>query len=247
MAGYKNVFKRVEKKYRLSRSQVDIILPMLERYMVVDKYGLTTICNIYFDTLDYKMIRQSIEKPAYKEKLRLRCYNVPRGDSPAFVELKKKVVGTVYKRRIAMPYDEAVEFLAERKIKTQTQITKEIEYVIDFYKPSPRVALFYDRIAMYGKEDKELRITIDSNMKWRTDELDLKLGSHGRYIDEEDTCILEIKVANAVPLWFSSMMSELKIYQTSFSKYGTAYKKYICKEAFARNKEKTLKGNEFYV
>ena len=125
MAGYKNVFKRVEKKYKLSRSQVDIIMPLLEKYMVVDKYGLTTICNIYFDTLDYKIIRQSIEKPAYKEKLRLRCYNVPNSDSLAFAELKKKVVGTVYKRRIAMPYSDAVEFLVNRKIEDRTQITKE--------------------------------------------------------------------------------------------------------------------------
>lgn len=239
MAGYKKIFKRVEKKYKLSRSQVEILMPMLERYMTVDKYGKTTICNIYFDTDDFRVIRTSIEKPKYKEKLRLRSYNVPKDESPAFVELKKKVNGIVYKRRISMPYSEAVNFLRNKEGMGESQIGREIEYFLDFYKVKPRIALFYDRVAMYGKEDEDLRITVDGNMKWRTDDLDLRHGSHGNYIVDEELCIMEIKVANAVPLWFSTMMSELNIFQTSFSKYGTAYTNHLYKNI--------LKGNEIHA
>lgn len=239
MSGYKKVFKRVEKKYKLSRTQAEKIMPVLEKYMCVDNYGKTTICNIYFDTDDFKIIRTSIEKPQYKEKLRLRCYNVPNHESPSFAEIKKKVNGTVYKRRVSMPYDDAMEFLCNRKVQNRSQITAEIEYFLDFYKVKPKIALFYDRIAMFSKEDKNLRITIDSNMKWRIHDLDLTCGSYGNYIVDEELCILEIKVAEAVPLWFSSLMSEMGIYQTSFSKYGTAYSKHLYKNI--------LKGKEIHA
>ncbi|MBQ9832321.1 MAG: polyphosphate polymerase domain-containing protein, partial [Clostridia bacterium] len=208
MAGYKNVFKRVEKKYKLTRQQYDKLMPLLEQHMKIDDYGKTTICNIYFDTDDFRIIRSSIEKPAYKEKLRLRSYNVPESDSRVFVEIKKKVNGVVHKRRIAMTYNEAVEFLVERKHDENSQIAAEINYFLDFYGAKPKVALFYDRIAMFGKDDPELRVTIDSNLKWRTDDIDLRLGSHGNYIVDESFCIMEIKISDAMPMWLSSILSE---------------------------------------
>ena len=108
------VFERKEVKYIISGAQRKAMLKDMEGRMQPDQYGLTTICNIYFDTPDSRLIRESIEKPLYKEKLRLRTYGVPDESTPAFIELKKKFEGIVYKRREILPYAEAMRFLTER-------------------------------------------------------------------------------------------------------------------------------------
>ena len=90
IVSYQAVFKRYELKYLLDQEQKQRILAAMEPYMVLDRFGRTTIRNLDFDTANYRLIRRSIEKPSYKEKLRLRSYGRPEGNSPVFVELKKK-------------------------------------------------------------------------------------------------------------------------------------------------------------
>ena len=107
---YQTVFKRYELKYLLTERQKKCVMEAMEPCMTPDAYGRTTIRNIYFDTADYRLARRSIEKPVYKEKLRIRSYEKASGASPVFVELKKKYKGVVYKRRISMPEREAMEW-----------------------------------------------------------------------------------------------------------------------------------------
>lgn len=104
---FQTVFKRYELKYILTAEQKEKVLHAMEPYMVPDQYGRTVIRNIYFDTDDYRLIRRSIEKPAYKEKLRIRSYSQAEPDSTVFVELKKKYKKVVYKRRISLPEEAA--------------------------------------------------------------------------------------------------------------------------------------------
>ena len=85
---FQTVFKRYELKYMLTLEQKEKILEAMSPYMQLDKYGRTTIRNIYFDTDSYRLIRRSIEKPAYKEKIRIRSYAQATADSTVFVELK---------------------------------------------------------------------------------------------------------------------------------------------------------------
>lgn len=226
MGQYQDVFKRVEKKYLLSEYQYKELRKKLEEYVRVDKYGKTTITNIYFDTPDMLLIRRSLEKPVYKEKLRLRTYGVPGAETPAFIELKKKYKGVVYKRRIDMPYEDAVKYLYKgvHPEKT-TQITKEIDYFLKFYRGiAPAMYISYDRIATYGIEDPNLRITFDGNITWRTQELELSKGVWGSKLLNEGERLMEIKIGGAMPLWLVKILDELEIYPTSFSKYGNAYK-----------------------
>ena len=96
------VFQRYELKYILTAKQKEKVLQAIEPYMALDQYGRTTIRNVYFDTDNYRLIRRSIEKPAYKEKLRLRSYGQAEADSAVFVELKKKYQKIVYKRRVSL-------------------------------------------------------------------------------------------------------------------------------------------------
>lgn len=107
----KSIFKRHELKYLVSTEQREFIESEFARYMIPDEHGESTICNIYYDTPDFRLIRRSLEKPVYKEKLRLRSYGTASKDEKVFLELKKKYKGIVYKRRISLNYDEAQEIL----------------------------------------------------------------------------------------------------------------------------------------
>lgn len=219
------VFERHEKKYQLTEDQYLRLRERLDEYMQEDKYGLSTVCSLYFDTEDWLLASRSIQKPKYKEKLRLRSYGIPKDDTAVFLELKKKLDGVTYKRRVSMTYAEAKRYINDGEPPdSQGQIFEEIDWFIKFYRPSPAILLFYNRIALYGIEDKDLRITFDSDIRFRTDRLDFTLGDDGTPIIKAAERIMEIKVAGAFPYWLSRMLSELKIYPASFSKYGTAYR-----------------------
>lgn len=222
---FQTVFKRVEKKYILSAEQYTALRQKLEGYMTVDEYGETTICNIYYDTPEHLLVRRSLEKPIYKEKLRVRSYGTPKEGGRVFVEVKKKFKGVVYKRRASMALEEAYEFTKGVPIGTQDkQIENELLYFIKFYRGiAPAMYLSYDRIALFGNEDPALRLTFDTNITFREEDMLLEHGSYGRKLLDEGVRIMEIKISNAMPLWLSHMLDELKIYPASFSKYGSAY------------------------
>lgn len=231
-----SVFERKEIKYVITNAQREAMLKAMQGYMQPDQYGTTTICNIYFDTPSNMLIRESIEKPVYKEKLRLRTYGVPEEDSPAFIELKKKYLGIVYKRRETLPYSEAFSFLTERKPPArQSQILSEIDYALGFYKDiAPAMALFYERTAYFGCEDNELRMTLDNGMRSRVSDLDLRLGSYGESFMDEDHYVMEIKILNAMPLWMADILDDTGIYPSSYSKYGTSYTKNLIEGVYTK-------------
>ena len=131
--GSQMVFKRYELKYLLDRRQLDAILQAIAPYMAIDQYGRSTICNIYYDTPNFRLIRESLEKPVYKEKLRLRSYGPAGAEDTAFVELKKKYKDVVYKRRIALPQAQAMACLAGEQPLPDSQIGREIAYALEFY------------------------------------------------------------------------------------------------------------------
>ena len=149
--GYIGSSKRVEMKYLLTPEQYSSLRKAIQHYMKEDDYGLTAICNIYFDTDAYDLIRHSVEKPVYKEKLRLRSYGIPDENSRIFLEIKKKYKGVVYKRRIGLTYSEAVRYIENGTPPADCgQIFREIDYFMKFHKPVPKLYLAYNRIAMYG-------------------------------------------------------------------------------------------------
>ncbi len=241
---FTKVFKRLEKKYLISDRQYRELIAALSEHIVPDKFGKSTINNIYFDTPNYRLIRASIEKPTvYKEKLRIRSYGAPTPESYVFVELKKKYKGIVYKRRVDMTYDEAIRYLyMHQPPPSPSQVTAEIDSFLSFYKTlRPAVSLFYDRIAYYSKDDPELRLTFDTNIRFRNRELDLSRGDYGTVILDEGQYILEIKCIDSMPLWLTHELDRLKIYPSSYSKYGTAYKYMLSSGALKIGKSKVLK------
>jgi len=225
------VFERHEKKYRLSEEQYLALRKRLEEHMRPDPYGRHTICSLYFDTPDFLLIRRSLSKPKYKEKLRLRSYGLPGPETTVYLELKKKLDGVTYKRRAAMSYAQAQGYLLRGELpEQQGQILREIDWFRGFYKPEAKVLLFYERVALYGIEDPELRVTFDTDIRWRMDRLDPSLGDEGRMLLNPGERLMEIKVAGALPLWLARVLSEMKIYPVSFSKYGNVYREYLKEE-----------------
>ena len=225
----KLTFNRLEKKFILTKEQFLCIKEEIDKRFDPDEYGETKICNLYYDTPDYILITRSIEKPVYKEKLRLRTYGIPTDDSLGFAEVKKKYKGVVYKRRIMLPLKDAVSFLAnESDIEIPTQISKELKYFLQFYKSlAPRIYVSYDRSAFFCKEDKNFRITFDKNLTWRNYDLDLTKGSYGDLLLQDDQVLMEVKVPSALPMWLVDILSREKIYTRSFSKVGNAFLKMI--------------------
>lgn len=222
---YQTVFKRVEMKYLISKAQQQQIKNRMCEHMDCDEYGRSTICNIYFDTPNFLLIRHSLEKPIYKEKLRLRSYGVADENSTVFLELKKKYKSVVYKRRIDMKEKEAMRYLCEGEPISDTQITREIDYFRSQYdSPQPAVFLSYEREAFYAKEGPNFRITFDENILWRDSDLSLCSGVHGEPLLSRGQVLMEVKTGGAIPLWMASLLSENHIYKTSFSKYGNAYR-----------------------
>lgn len=224
-------FKRYEKKYMLTQEQQENLMKQILPYIKEDKFGRYTICNIYYDTEGWELIRRSIQKPVYKEKLRVRSYGVPGDEDKAFIEIKKKYKGIVYKRRITAQAKDVDPILTggssfEIK-KSDEQIRNEILWFQSFYRTQPRIFIGYDRQAFAGIQDSGLRITFDTNIRWRDEELDLRCGDYGQPVLPGEQVLMEVKMPGTCPLWLAHILNDSSIYPTSFSKYGTCYKNFI--------------------
>ncbi len=224
------IFKRVEKKYRISLSQKDALLSEIGSYLIPDVHGKSTVCSLYLDTPDRLLIRNSLTAVSYKEKLRLRSYGIPQEDTKVFLELKKKYKGVVYKRRVSMTLSEAERYMYDGVRTEDSQIMREIDYAMHFYRgPKPSMMIACEREAFYVTDLPNLRLTFDTAIRYREHGLSIENGltsSHGAdgtRIISDDTVLLEIKTDGAMPLWLSHALSNLQIYPASFSKYGTAY------------------------
>lgn len=238
------IFKRYEVKYIITRKQQSRILKGMAEHMIEDEHGRSQIQSLYYDTPDGILARRSLDKPMYKEKLRLRSYGIASDDTQVFVEIKKKFDGIVYKRRVGMllplsraflPHSftgtpQAARFLTKslwdnlKPGSSKAQIVKEIDYFIQNYKGiAPAMMLQYERDAFYAKDDHEFRITFDDNIRWRTNDLRLDKGYYGNRLLDPEYVLMEVKVGEAMPAWFVKLLTENRICKTSFSKYGTAY------------------------
>ncbi len=230
------VFNRHENKFLLDKATYENILEKLKDYMELDKHNkkqdFYTISNLYYDTKDNHLIRHSLSKPKYKEKLRLRSYGIPKEEDKVYLEIKKKVCGLVNKRRTTLKLSEAYDFVntgkkPELKEYMNKQVINEIEYILKIYDLKPKLYLAYDRKALFSKACCDLRITFDTNIRTRRYELFLENGDYGELLLEKDKWLMEVKAEKSIPIWLSKLLSEEKIFKTSFSKYGTEHQRML--------------------
>jgi SPX domain protein involved in polyphosphate accumulation len=210
----------------------------LSDYMKPDAYNLThetyPICNIYYDTPDSLFIRTSLEKPCYKEKLRLRSYGTPGPDGKAYVELKKKFRGVVNKRRSALPLHQAYTFLQTGRLPAlqpgmNAQVLREIAYLLSQRELRPALYLAYQRRAYFSIDDPDLRVSFDKDIHTRRSDLLLESGVYGESLLPQGQWVMEIKAAHSYPLWLAHLLAEHAVYPISFSKYGQEYQKHIAR------------------
>lgn len=230
------VFNRYEHKYMLDRKTYEKVIEVMDQHMELDSHNENhkpyTIANIYYDTADDHLIRASLQKPKYKEKLRLRAYGVPKKDSKVFLEIKKKYNGIVNKRRTTLTLKEAYDFVKSGKKPNlkdymNAQVLEEINYFLKVYDLTPKLYLAYDRIAYFEKGNPDLRISFDTNIRSRWYDVRLEAGDYGDLLLDGDVYLMEVKTSLAKPLWLVHMMTDLDIKRTSFSKYGTEFKEMV--------------------
>ena len=216
------VFRRNEVKYVLSHDQYEALMERISQYLREDQYFKSTNLSIYFDTPDRYLAIHSLEKPLYKEKLRIRSYGIPTLDDNIFIEIKKKFDGVGSKRRVAIKLKDFYEFLKDHKTlhTDNPQIDAEIQYCFQRYNLEPALLIAYDRLSYANEEDPGFRVTFDWNVRSRTDNLKLEKGDQGDKYFTDDKIVMEVKSLGAYPTWFVSALSSLKIYPQSFSKYG---------------------------
>ena len=216
-------FRRIEKKYILDEKQYMLFKKSINENMVEDEYGVSTICNIYFDSEQYELVQHSITKPVFKDKIRLRSYNVPNLESKIYLEIKRKYDGVVSKRRIEMMLKDFYKYMNNKNAIEANQVKKELDYYFKHYELEPKMFLSYYREAFYGKEDRDLRITFDNNIIARDYDLNIEKGNYGVNILDKNKYIVEIKTLGAMPMWLVKVLDELQISPAGFSKYGEAY------------------------
>ena len=221
------VFKRTETKYLLTRDKYQKLLQIIAPHLEKDKYFRGTNCSIYFDSDDKYLAIHSLEKPLYKEKVRIRSYNVPKSlNDPIFIEIKKKYKGTGYKRRVSATLGGFYDYLKTGELTTKNpQIKAELDYCFKLYNLKPALYLAYDRLSFTARDDHSFRLTFDHNVRHRQHDLRLEQGDKGELYFENGEIVMEVKVTNAYPLWFTRALAALKIYPASFSKYGRVWQK----------------------
>ncbi len=230
------VFNRREIKYMLSDEDKNALLEIIGTYMNSDPFnkdGKTySICNLYLDTTSDELIRKSLEKPEFKEKIRLRSYGRVGLQDYVYLESKKKFDHVVNKRRTTFVLNDAYDYFKDfnnlkTNPKTNKQVLKEIDYIMHFYNLKPRVYISYDRLAFFEKNNSDFRLTIDKNIQTRRTDLRLDSPIYGEQLLPPGKWLMEAKAFKAFPMWFVKFLSDRKIFSTSFSKYGTEYKNFV--------------------
>jgi len=225
------VFNRIEQKYILNEIEYKELFKKIENHLEKDYYYKSNICNLYFDNKNNDFIVNSLEKPIFKEKIRLRSYDVPNITDNVFLEVKGKMKGVVFKRRIKIQLNDFYKYMDTGVIdyKYDNQVMHEIDYLIKQFHLKPKVFIGYNRLSYYDKDNSNFRITFDYNLRSRKEELRLENGDFGNLFNKKQY-IMEIKSLGGIPLWFTKILSKMKIYSTSFSKYGEFYKNELEKE-----------------
>ena len=229
-----NTFKRYEKKYILTKEQKEALEERIHSHMELDSFCKKNknylIRNIYYDTDNNELIHMSTNKPIFKEKLRVRKYGTYNdGKDEYFLEIKRKSEKIVYKRRVTLTKEELDNFInngiiPKRDSYLDNQVGKELRYLLNTYSLKPKVFITYVRVAYFDINDSNFRLTFDDQIYARRHDLDFDIASCDISLLPEGYFLMEVKASQNYPLWFARALSDLKIYPTSFSKYGTEYK-----------------------
>lgn len=225
------VFERSEKKYLVPKAQWPQVVRGMAGHMQQDEYGKHTICSIYYDTPDFACAQAQLQKPDYREKLRLRSYGIPQSQDIVYLEMKKKLGKVTHKRRMGLTLAETRDYIQWGLPPCDTgQVFGEIDWFVQQNQPEAKAVICYDRVALLGIEEEELRITFDFDVRWRSECLDLAKGDWGSGLLAPGQVLMEVKANEALPLWLAHGLSEQGLFPQSCSKYLSVYEKLMDKD-----------------
>ncbi|MDR2587212.1 MAG: polyphosphate polymerase domain-containing protein [Coriobacteriales bacterium] len=234
-----NVFERQEKKYLLEAGMAEKLLARCGSALEPDGRSSILIRSLYLDTPSHLLIRRSIEKPVFKEKLRVRSYGIIQDDNhPVFLEIKKKYRKTVYKRRVLMTLRDARRFVEDgvvplsslrgdnAKVALNRQIINEMYGALECYGAlTPSFLVGYERRAYcYHATGVSLRLTLDSNLGWGKGSWDVEDMRGAHPLLPPAACLMELKTTAPLPLPLTHALDALHLYPRGFSKAAQAYR-----------------------
>ena len=235
---------RVEEKYLITKQDKTALMKAVSKRLNHDEYYKEEILSLYLDTDNFDLAIKTIDRPNFREKVRVRSYNVPTKSKEVFFEVKTKLkigkdkIGN--KRRLVIPLKDFYAYIdkgqdlvkiaekASNGDAQQMQVARELDYLIRYFKLKPKLIIVSDRTAFRGKDDHGFRLTFDENLRFRLNKLKLEKGGEGeKYFpntsDPKHSIIMEVKTMHAMPPWFVDELSRLHIYPVRFSKYGKIY------------------------
>ena len=238
MKPIETIFKRIETKYVVSKEILDKLIQDLKEYLVEDDYPISTISNIYFDTEDFAVLQDDDFGNNRKEKVRMRTYlSNPKVDSQVFLEIKTNdQEGVGRKFRLLSTPSSIINFMTKGRLDstiTDKVVIEKVKKLHQDYKQAiqPRMYIYYDRYSLKekkyieGYDYNKIRITIDQNLVYRDENVNLFAGNHGVALLDDDTVIMEIKAPGNKPQWLQDILNKYGLMEHKFSKYSCAYHK----------------------
>jgi hypothetical protein len=224
---------RYELKYLIDRRQhgrmIEILSGRMHRDRHGDDQGMYPITSLYYDTPGYKAYWDKLDGQRSRRKVRVRVYgsSAVTPDTRAFVEVKQRVNKLMRKRRVPLPYAQAVALddyptLAEQVGEPYASTLREVYYLYRTLQLRPACTVAYDRLAFVGDEPYgDLRVTLDTGLHGRTHDLSLLSTGYAadRYAMAPDRAILEVKANHNIPSWLAQILAQEHCTFYRISKY----------------------------
>lgn len=224
-------FNRFELKYLLPIEHAGEFKKAIKSFLHVDSFGEEgqyALTSLYYDTPDHRFYWEKIDGIKVRRKLRIRHYETRDAitpETPVFVEIKKRIDRVIIKKRAKMPYKDAVNLCNEgimpAKFDPKDKKTlEEVQSMFHTYPLRPTLITSYFRHALIGTHyDLGLRVTFDTNIRFRDHDLDLTSKNRGKFIIPPNIALMEIKANGAIPYWLTEMIGAHNIRLIRVSKY----------------------------
>ncbi|MEU8039206.1 polyphosphate polymerase domain-containing protein [Streptosporangium sp. NPDC049078] len=225
-----HAFNRYEIKYLVETSEAVTLRKEIEQRLDRDRhsgqegYG---IWSVYYDTRQLRFYWEKIEGLRFRRKLRVRHYGdrfTLRDDTPVFVEIKQRVNRVTQKRRVSLPYRDALRLCDGRQmVEHEPSQRAFLQEVLDL---SLRLDLRavamtgYTRHAYVGRDaDVGLRVTFDNRVRGRDRDFHLGADAENRLIVPAHMSIVEVKANERVPYWLTDLTAKRNLQVVRVSKY----------------------------
>lgn len=227
-------FNRFELKYLIGRDQIGAVRADLAERLDPDPYGgdgSYAVWSRYYDTVDHKFYWEKIDGIKFRRKLRIRHYGEPDGideETPVFVEIKQRINRVTQKRRIRLPYREALALCDHHELPQLDEnpgnlVADEVLTLAAGLDLQPAAVVGYRRMALIGREtDAGLRVTFDTYLRGRTTDLELHAAVPTQSVLPQDLAIVEVKVNERVPYWLTERIARHNMQLVRISKYCTS-------------------------